>query len=538
MSAKCDDEHGSSYRSQIISLLESRDRKLRQVQNMFKNYSFLAEQLNRSRRVRSQNNGSFDSKSDASLEIQQMKEELASVYKLKSKNDQDLIEANRRLTESETRLSSLQTERDILLKDLQRTRVKLEGLENEINKLQLDNTTINDERIALLATCNTLTEKKKELEAEQFRLMNKVRELSARRVEYMNEEVALQEERRQLRVREEIALASQDAVRDENAFRISPDTSGDDLLGDFVPSSRVFSFVCNDGEVNDVEWLGDNVFATAGSDQKIRIWRAGPHSESSKMHTMTGCNSAVTRLHFDGEKRLLLCSSNDKTCRVWNVDTQRLMCTLSGHIEKVSTARFYKTHEVISGSFDRTIKNWDLAGQRCLKTYFPGSTVLDIVSCRGTTTSSFISGHYDKKVRFWDSRQMEPLRTVEMEQRVTSLDISLDGQQLLCSTRDETLSLIDVRNYGTLHMYSAEQYKTTSDVSRCVFSPGGEFVAAGSSQGCVFVWNTKTTRLEKVLRGGHESPILSLSWNPMGPQFLYHNFIARGAATIINLPGR
>ena len=52
---------------------------------------------------------------------------------------------------------------------------------------------------------------------------------------------------------------------------------------------------------------------------------------------------------------------------------------------------------------------------------------------------------------------------------------------------------------------SAEQYRTSSDFNKCVISPGDTYVAAGSADGHIFIWNLLSTRLEKVLyKGGHE----------------------------------
>ena len=38
------------------------------------------------------------------------------------------------------------------------------------------------------------------------------------------------------------------------------------------------------------------------------------------------------------------------------------------------------------------------------------------------------------------------------------------------------------------------------DWSRAVFSPDGQYVIAGSQDGALFVWNTSTNHVEKVLR--------------------------------------
>ena len=55
------------------------------------------------------------------------------------------------------------------------------------------------------------------------------------------------------------------------------------------------------------------------------------------------------------------------------------------------------------------------------------------------------------------------------------------------------------------HIYSADAYRTSYDYNKCAISPGMSYVAAGSADGQIFIWNLYSTKLEKVLgRGGHE----------------------------------
>uniref|UniRef100_A0A183GET0 WD_REPEATS_REGION domain-containing protein n=1 Tax=Heligmosomoides polygyrus TaxID=6339 RepID=A0A183GET0_HELPZ len=286
----------------------------------------------------------------------------------------------------------------------------------------------------------------------------------------------------------------------------------------------IYSFAiatfANEGEVYDVLWLSTDLFASGGTDKRVRLWKVDPRGRPAKMSSLVGCNQAVTRLDFDTESRLLLGASNDNGVRLWNVDNQRLMTSFMGHTDKVSSARFISSTQVVSGSNDRLIKLWDVRSQRCVRSVFPGSTILDIVGIsKGVAT--FTSGHFDRKLRFWDSRNQEPVHTVEMAGKITSLDTSPDGVHILCSTRDDTLSLMDIRKYQTVHIYSAEHYRTSSDLSRCVLSPGMEYCAAGSADGNVFIWNVQSTKLERILhKGGHEHAVLSLSWNPSGQGLL------------------
>ncbi|RCN37555.1 WD domain, G-beta repeat protein [Ancylostoma caninum] len=308
-----------------------------------------------------------------------------------------------------------------------------------------------------------------QLQQERLILINKIRDLNEQHANLFNTEVDQQQERRQRRIREEIAKACEDTSRDEKAnaaLQQSTLPTGDVILGDAVPHEVLFKAEVNEGEVYDVLWLSTDVYASGGSDKRVRIWRVDQRGRPSKMSTLVGCNNAVTRLDFDSEARLLLGASNDHGVRLWNIDNQRLMSSFMGHTDRVSSARFLSTHQVVSGSNDRLIKLWDIRSQRCVRSVFPGSTILDIVGI-DRAASTFISGHFDRKLRFWDSRNQEPVHTMEMAGKVTSLNMSSDGVHVLCSTRDDTLSLMDVRKYQTVHIY---RFPVLSSIVRQVTS--------------------------------------------------------------------
>ncbi|KJH47366.1 WD domain, G-beta repeat protein [Dictyocaulus viviparus] len=454
-----------------------------------------------------------------SQEIKQLREELAEVYKQKSRNDQSLIDANQRLDKCDSIISTITKERDKLVLENKKLYARVSELECNLKKATDDRQSLYDEWIALSALLETKTNELLQLQQDRLVLINKIRDLNEQHANLFNTELDLQQERQQRKIREEIARACEDTSKDDKvniSMLQSNIPTGEAIFGDIIPQEIVFKAEANDGEVYDVLWLSGDTFASGGSDKRVRLWKVDQRGRPSKTNTLVGCNNSVTRLDFNMESRLLLGASNDHGVRLWNVDNQRLMTSFMGHMDKVSTARFLTSTQVVSGSNDRVIKFWDIRSERCVRSVFPGSTILDIAGTR-KGTATFTSGHFDKKLRFWDSRNHEPIHTTEMAGKVTSLDMSSDGIHLLCSTRDDTLSIIDVRKYQTVHIYSAEQYRTSSDLSRCVLSAGMEYCAAGSSDGHVFVWNIQSTKLERILhKGGHEHAILSLSWNPSG----------------------
>lgn len=172
------------------------------------------------------------------------------------------------------------------------------------------------------------------------------------------------------------------------------------------------------------------------------------------------------------------------------------------------SARFLLDNaRIVSGSYDRTLKLWDLRSKVCtwpcsasscgrglvgaqltgcgltcagMKTVFAGSSCNDIVC----TEQCVMSGHFDKKVRFWDIRsvnvprgflgvwrlgwkQRSPrvracvcvcraesiVRELELLGRVTSLDLNHERTELLTCSRDDLVKVIDLRTNGVRHTF-------------------------------------------------------------------------------------
>ncbi|XP_028817230.1 autophagy-related protein 16-1 isoform X2 [Denticeps clupeoides] len=294
-----------------------------------------------------------------------------------------------------------------------------------------------------------------------------------------------------------------------------------------VPSTALHIFDAHDGEVNAVRFSpGSRLLATGGMDRRVRLWEviAGRCEQKG---ALMGSNAGITSIEFDTAGSYLLAASNDFASRIWTVDDYRLRHTLTGHSGKVLSARFLLDNaRIVSGSYDRTLKLWDLRSKVCMKTVFAGSSCNDIVC----TEQCVMSGHFDKKVRFWDIRAESIVRELELLGRVTSLDLNHDRTELLTCSRDDLVKIIDLRNNTVRQTFSAQGFKCGSDWTRVSFSPDGSYVAAGSAEGVLFVWNVLTGKLDRTLDKGHSSAINAVSWSPSGT---YVASVEKGSKTVL-----
>ncbi|XP_050042560.1 autophagy-related protein 16-1 isoform X1 [Dermacentor andersoni] len=286
-------------------------------------------------------------------------------------------------------------------------------------------------------------------------------------------------------------------------------------LQSFVPNRLLLKFEAHDGEVNAVQFSpSGRILCTGGGDRKVKIWEF-TRDQALLRGTLGGSNATVMSLDMDTEENLVLAASNDFSSRVWTLGDQRLRHTLTGHSRKVLAAKFLgDTGRVASGSHDRTLKIWDLRSRACIRTIFAGSSCNDLVASDSAGTT-IISGHFDKRLRFWDSRAESSANEIVLGGLISSLDLSADRCQLLCCVRDDTLKLLDVRMNQVLVSFQDDSFKVACDWTRAKFSPDASYVAVGSHDGTLFIWNTQTAKLEKKLKE-MSSPIIACSWNPSG----------------------
>ena len=155
-----------------------------------------------------------------------------------------------------------------------------------------------------------------------------------------------------------------------------------------------------------------------------------------------------------------------------------------------------------------------MRSRACITTLFPGSSCND-VAC---TEESIVSGHFDKKVRFYDVRaSLQPTSELSLGGKVTSVELSRNGRFLLACSRDDCLSLVDLRDLSApLREFRADGFHVGCDWTRACFSPDSEYVCVGSGSGAVFLWNVEdATRPVRELKD-HESVAIAIAWQAAG----------------------
>lgn len=233
-----------------------------------------------------------------------------------------------------------------------------------------------------------------------------------------------------------------------------------------------------------------------------------------ELRVQIGHTGNINDVSFSPDRKLVLSASSDRTLKLWETATGRLVRTFEGHTEQVNSACFSPDGNLaVSGSDDKTIVVWEVVTGKILKRFETGDNSVSCVSFSPEGKIIAASDGYD--IRLFDVISGELIRTLSGHtSAISRIKFSPDGKSLISSAHRE-LKLWDIQSGSLIRDFEKNSYGYLSPS----FSSDGKFIVTGGGDRIIRIWDTESGKIIKSFEG-HESRITAVAFTPDGKRIL------------------
>ena len=315
-------------------------------------------------------------------------------------------------------------------------------------------------------------------------------------------------------------------------------------LWDFETTKICGMLVGHTGGINSLEYSPNgHHLLSASYDFSVRLWSIRENTQELKFVHGDSCYFGI---FISNGKKIATCS-DDKTVKVWNLQSQEDEYSFNGHLGTISGLSVSSDGEYLASiSDDCTIKVWNLStfkeeitlnihGDVGSSVYFTSDDAYLVNNCKGSIqiwslkeklrvqellghTKSlreviFIdkivaSASVDSTIKFWDLETMKLKSSLVGHSGIIwSISASPDRKLLASSSGDKTIRIWNIADEKTVKILNGH----TEGVVKVAFSPDGKILGSSSYDKTIKLWDIESEKVIDTLYG-HSQIVWSIKF--------------------------
>jgi WD40 repeat protein len=206
--------------------------------------------------------------------------------------------------------------------------------------------------------------------------------------------------------------------------------------------------------------------------------------------TISAHSDWVRCLSFTPDGTKLVSGSFDKTIKLWNLDKGKAIYTLADRLKGVFALVVSPDGKLLaSGSWDDKIELWNLTTGTLVQNLTQHqASVRSLAICPDSQT--LISGSFDQTIVLWSLPDGAVTKTITESEPIAAIALSADGK-FLASTGDDGTVKIWSLTEGTK---IAESIANKHCIGSLAIDPDSQTIAAGTVNGYLVLWQLKNIK--------------------------------------------
>lgn len=209
------------------------------------------------------------------------------------------------------------------------------------------------------------------------------------------------------------------------------------------------------------------------------------------------------RISNETKIKKVISASWDRTLKVWNVDNGQCIRSLEGHSDRVICVSIIDESKVVSGSWDGSLKVWNIDNGECVQTIRAHSHYIECLTV--VNKSKILSGSWDKTLKVWNIHTGQCIQILQGHSGDIYCVQLIDSTKVVSGSLDRTLKLWNVETgecINTLRGHSGAIY--------CLSMIDKSKIVSGSYDNTLKVWNVESGECIRSLLG-HSAAIYCVS---------------------------